>query len=154
VGVDGFFDFFLSFLAFFVDLAKARLQHTPPTFNDNESFISAACGTLVNLYGRKNQVGNFGNATCSPYLLSGKESFRHGPSMEPTCPLMILLRCLQFRINLCFQDVFKWSLSADQAPYCLACGAKYMVSLDSSPQPANPHSRQMTSTSMTVLNLV
>lgn len=26
----GFFDFSLSFLAFFVDLAKARLQHTPP----------------------------------------------------------------------------------------------------------------------------
>jgi hypothetical protein len=25
----GFFDFSLSFLAFFVDLAKARLQHTP-----------------------------------------------------------------------------------------------------------------------------
>ena len=44
VGVDGFFEI-LSFLAFFVDLAKARLQHTPPTFNDNESFISAACGT-------------------------------------------------------------------------------------------------------------
>ena len=26
----GLFDFSLSFLAFFVDLAKARLQHTPP----------------------------------------------------------------------------------------------------------------------------
>ena len=42
----GFFDFSLSFLAFF-DLAKARLQHTPRrSMNDNESFISAAYGTL------------------------------------------------------------------------------------------------------------
>ena len=42
----GLFDFSLSFLAFF-DLAKARLQHTPRrSMNDNESFISAAYGTL------------------------------------------------------------------------------------------------------------
>jgi hypothetical protein len=45
----GFFDYLLSFLAFLLILQRRGYSIPPRRFNDNESFISAACGFLVSI---------------------------------------------------------------------------------------------------------